>query len=328
MSGAGTDYTLTATLGLYKPIANMAVGLWGICGTPTPTPSMPPFTSHPAVAPFCRSRVPYRIRANDVQRDHRIHRAAQLHSDQTARLLAQRKTAPLMSPMCWTLALILLAPPTARPQSTRQSLPDEQYGCLKDSYRADSALNVGSGCHLYGDGRGFTNILVDQAFSSSALGVIVLTGVEDQSPIVSDLRIVFAQPPDTVTTTTAASSVGATTITVASTAGIALNNCVQDRTATAAIQPLTTVTAIVGNVITLSLPIVAPGVGTADSVHFGPSRANFKTLAGGGTSGQGGSGVMYPPGIISNGSNRFKIARIRMDAAWDGINAGSWGGGW
>ena len=29
MSGAGTDYTLTSTLGLYKPIANMAVGLWG-----------------------------------------------------------------------------------------------------------------------------------------------------------------------------------------------------------------------------------------------------------------------------------------------------------
>lgn len=29
MSGAGTDYTLTANLGLYKPIANMAVGLWG-----------------------------------------------------------------------------------------------------------------------------------------------------------------------------------------------------------------------------------------------------------------------------------------------------------
>lgn len=29
MSGNGTDYTLTPNLGLYKPIANMAVGLWG-----------------------------------------------------------------------------------------------------------------------------------------------------------------------------------------------------------------------------------------------------------------------------------------------------------
>ena len=29
MSGAGTDYTLTSTLGLYKPKANMAVGFWG-----------------------------------------------------------------------------------------------------------------------------------------------------------------------------------------------------------------------------------------------------------------------------------------------------------
>jgi len=29
MSGPGTDYTLTPNLGLFKPIANMAVGLWG-----------------------------------------------------------------------------------------------------------------------------------------------------------------------------------------------------------------------------------------------------------------------------------------------------------
>ena len=29
MSGLGSDYTRTPSLGLYKPIANMAVGLWG-----------------------------------------------------------------------------------------------------------------------------------------------------------------------------------------------------------------------------------------------------------------------------------------------------------
>lgn len=197
----------------------------------------------------------------------------------------------------------------------------------KGNYYVTLPINVPSGGHLFGDGRGLTNILVDQGFNATGLGVIVLTGVEDQSPIVDDLRIIFAQPPDTVTTASLASAVGATTITVASTANVVVNNIVADYTATAAIPKLTTVVSIVGNVITLSAAIVAPGVGSGDSIHFGPSRSNFKTLSAGGTSGPGGSGVMYPPAIISNGSNRFKLNRLRVDAAWNGIWSDTYGCG-
>ena len=49
------------------------------------------------------------------------------------------------------------------------------------------------------------------------------------------------------------------------------------------------------------------------------SRANFKTLAAGGTSGTGGTGVMYPPAIIITTANRFRIYRLRISRAWNGI---------
>lgn len=123
----------------------------------------------------------------------------------------------------------------------------------KGTYLVRSAINVGSGGVLYGSGRGITTIVVDQTFAPGDLGVIVLAGVEDQAPIVSDLRIVFTQPLDQA------------------------------------------------------------------------SRANFKTLAAGGTSGPGGTGIKYPPGIYSNNSGRWKLERLRLDAAWDGIYVGASG---
>jgi Pectate lyase superfamily protein len=49
------------------------------------------------------------------------------------------------------------------------------------------------------------------------------------------------------------------------------------------------------------------------------SRANFLTLAQGGTSGPGGSGIMYPPAIILTASNRFRILNLSISGAWDGI---------
>jgi hypothetical protein len=50
------------------------------------------------------------------------------------------------------------------------------------------------------------------------------------------------------------------------------------------------------------------------------SRANFKTLAAGGTSSTGGTGVKYPWAIAS-GSDSFRIQciRVRIGGAWDGI---------
>jgi hypothetical protein len=52
------------------------------------------------------------------------------------------------------------------------------------------------------------------------------------------------------------------------------------------------------------------------------SRANFKTLAAGGTSGPGGTGVKYPWAIAAgDDSFRTQIMRVRIGGAWDGITS-------
>jgi len=48
-------------------------------------------------------------------------------------------------------------------------------------------------------------------------------------------------------------------------------------------------------------------------------RANYKTLAEGGTSGTGGTGIKYPPAIALTSTNRFKIRNIKVVRAWVGI---------
>jgi hypothetical protein len=51
------------------------------------------------------------------------------------------------------------------------------------------------------------------------------------------------------------------------------------------------------------------------------SRANFKTLGAGGTSGAGGSGVKYPWAIASgDDAFRIQITRVRIAGAWGGIS--------
>jgi hypothetical protein len=52
------------------------------------------------------------------------------------------------------------------------------------------------------------------------------------------------------------------------------------------------------------------------------SRANFKTLAAGGTSGAGGTGIRYPWAIAAGDSSfRIQISRVRISRAWDGITS-------
>lgn len=60
------------------------------------------------------------------------------------------------------------------------------------------------------------------------------------------------------------------------------------------------------------------------------SRSNFKTLLQGGTSVSGGTGIMYPAAIYITSANRFRIERIHIGGAWDGIvnAAGNSTGGW
>jgi hypothetical protein len=49
------------------------------------------------------------------------------------------------------------------------------------------------------------------------------------------------------------------------------------------------------------------------------SRANFKMLAQGCTTGADGSGCKYPPAIRVATADRFRLANLRIEAAWDGI---------
>lgn len=188
------------------------------------------------------------------------------------------------------------------------------------TYRLSGQVNVQPNQVVRGASDHSTILYIDQSFSSTANGVFSLNGFESAAPVLRDMCILFAQPPTVTTTATVASGVGATTITVASAANIAVNNYVAN-TSNASLPFPVTVTAIAGNVLTLSASVAAPGVGNGDHLEFGPSRTNFRTLAAGGTSGLGGTGVMYPPAIYAplSQTNRFRLMNIHIEGAWDGI---------
>ena len=190
------------------------------------------------------------------------------------------------------------------------------------TYRINGQINVLPGTTVQGAGVKSTYLTIDQRFSPTALGVFSLNGYETASPMLRDLSMTFAQPTDTVTT--AVGTIGATgsvTVIVASATGIAVGNYIAGPNA--AIPALATVTAIAGTVLTLSTPTVAPGVANGDVLRFGPSRVNMQTLAAGGTSVMGGTGVRYPPAIYgpATQTNRFHLENLYIGGAWDGISA-------
>jgi hypothetical protein len=177
-----------------------------------------------------------------------------------------------------------------------------------------NALNLSAGQCLAGEGDHATFLNVGAGFSSSATGVIVLTGAETASPCVHDLAINFAVPNGFSTTTTAAQASG-TTITVANVANIAVGNYVYDTTTAGAIPALTTVSNISGNVLTLSTTVT--GVLSGDAVFVGPARANWTTL---GSCDAVYTGCQYPPGILTSGSNRPRFWNLHIQGAWNCIN--------
>jgi hypothetical protein len=194
------------------------------------------------------------------------------------------------------------------------------------TYHVAHQLNLTSGQCLYGDSRGGTIITVGADFDPTATAVMLLSGGNlDPGPCVHDVAIEFTQPTtDVVTTTTTTSAAATDTITVASLANIAVNDSVTDATTTNAI-PTSTYFKVSSintgtNVITLSANIQGSGVGSGDSIHFGPSRSTFTTLASGCTVGLGGTGCEYPPAIASNSdSTRMRFENLRITGAWDGI---------
>lgn len=199
------------------------------------------------------------------------------------------------------------------------------------TYLVNNALTVGSTTasqRLYGDGWS-TVLHVSNTFSSTASGVVVLSpnSVNNAQPAVENLRFLFDQPSDVVTTASAASASGNTTVTVASTAGISVGMVVYDVTTPAALPnakdnnrlSIPHVASISGNTITLDITILGSGIASGDSLHFAASRAMAQTLAAGCTVGAGGTGCEYPPAIYANSANDVHIDHVMVAGAWTGV---------
>jgi hypothetical protein len=187
------------------------------------------------------------------------------------------------------------------------------------TYRINSQIDIPSGTTVHGASCKTSFLYIDDRLSPTASGVLSLSGYEYQSPAIRDLGLIFAQPPDLNKIAAAASPAGTNTITVTDVTSVLIGNYVGGPNA--AIPTMTTITGIAGNVLTLSNNIVAPGVANGDALRFGPGRTNFKTLAEGGTSGVGGTGVKYPPAIYAPASQtgRPHLENLYIAGCWDGI---------
>ena len=117
------------------------------------------------------------------------------------------------------------------------------------TYRVNHQINLTACQTLYGDSRGSSVLLIDQAFDPAATAVIYCTPSSyDAGPVLRDFGFNFVQPQDQAT------------------------------------------------------------------------RANFKTLAAGGTSGPGGTGVQYPWAVAAGGESfRIQIIRVRVSGGWNGF---------
>ena len=197
------------------------------------------------------------------------------------------------------------------------------------NYRLLSMPTVGLGQTLEGDGVG-TVLNFDFDFDPAAPGLIAIApgpnpGVQfNQRATLRHFQINCTVPADTITTAAAASNAGATAITVASAANIIVGFYVADATNPAAIQRNfqhttgTTVVSIAGNVVTLSTPVLAPGVANGDSICFAPQRSQYAPL-GSSSNLAGGTGTRYPWAIYNNGANGLTIDGVLIRGAWNGI---------
>jgi hypothetical protein len=173
---------------------------------------------------------------------------------------------------------------------------------------------------LYGDGINSTAINVDSSFSSSALGVIVVSGPNDvnRGPCVHNLGMVFAQPGPVLTKAIEGTLVGRNTIRVASVTNINVGAYAVDMSANA-IPSETKITKISGNILTLSANIAGSAVTINDTIVVSPARASFAPL-GTCTATTGGPGCKYPPAIYDDvPRNRAFFWNLHIEGAWDGI---------
>ena len=197
------------------------------------------------------------------------------------------------------------------------------------TFRLLSPLTVGLSQLLRGDGVGSV-LRIDSDFASASSGVVIIAVPADpatqthQHATVRDLLFDFTVPAETITTASAASAIGAATVTVASAANIRVGFYVADATNESAIQrnhinPTgTKVVSIVGNVITLDTPVRAPGVSSGDTIQFAPAREQYMPL-GSASNLPGGTGTQYPWAIYNNGAPGFTIDNVFVRGAWNGF---------
>lgn len=200
------------------------------------------------------------------------------------------------------------------------------------TYRLNNQITLNDATHaqsLYGDGAN-TILSVDTSLDPSlTTGVInVLSGTHsDYPPTIADLAIRFAQTSDLIRQATATSAASTRNITVNSAAGVVVGMYVLDSTNRNAIPNYVygnanitpTVTAVVGNVVTISADIADSGVGIGDNIQFGSARSMYKTIAQGGTAGPGGTGVKYPWAIYANTAQTLLVRNVMIENCWDGI---------
>ena len=202
------------------------------------------------------------------------------------------------------------------------------------TYRLTDAITIQAGPtsrRLSGSGDG-TVITIDMDFNPTAQGVFVLSSTTPTYAMpnvaIDGLRIRFVQPVDIQTTAAAAAAIGATTIAVASSTGIAIGQCAVDFTrydalsnahsATHPVAQMITVTGIAGNVVSLSGPVASPGVTSGDTLYFGMTRATM-AAPGTGTTVPGGTGVRYPWAIYAPNIKTLRLKGIYIEGAWNGV---------
>lgn len=212
------------------------------------------------------------------------------------------------------------------------------------TYHITDSLNLGTattGQTIYGDGTA-TVLDIGPDFNASAVGVVVLAPTPWPLGLsighsVCNLRFLFHQPLDFVTTTTVASLTGATTITVADASGVVVGAAVFDQTTPNCLDTVlaenanaanaVTVLSKAGNIITLSTP-VRHDIAIGHSITFGSTRAQFQTLAahGPGPLVAGGPGIKYPWAIYAPTASPTPyrphntwIDNVQIGQAWDGV---------
>jgi hypothetical protein len=191
-------------------------------------------------------------------------------------------------------------------------------------YRLNNPITVGHATYaqrLFGNGWA-TVLLVGPGFSASANGVIltVTSNTQMAQASVTDLQILFEQPPDVSTTTTASTAIGSTDLTLASVAGIQVGYYCRDMNDANALPFQSTmpkVVSIVGNVVTLDRTAIHV-ISTGHVMQFAANRSMAVSLSSSPTLTPGAPAIQYPWAIYAVSQSVF-IDHVIVGGGWNGI---------